>query len=209
MTGITLRDGHQSLNGGMHRIDLLSKAAPLIDKIRPASMEYPGSEEIGGGTTVDFPLRFKGENPFRNMETIASQMPNTPTSALIRSDSLCGYNINPRDVTNTFIKYYARAGIDIFRVFDAYNNVSNHATVAQAVLDNNKHYQAAITFTSHADPTLFNVKWVRDLAKEFANMGAHSICIKDMAGIASPALMQAWVAEIKVQFCCIVVLFLF
>ena len=60
ITGITLRDGHQSLNGGLHRINLLEKAAPLIDKWRPSDMKYPGHEEIGGGTTVDFPLRFKG-----------------------------------------------------------------------------------------------------------------------------------------------------
>ena len=64
--GITMRDGHQSLNGGMHRIDLLEKAAILFDKIRPPTMKFPGVEEIGGGTTVDFPLRFKGEHPFRS-----------------------------------------------------------------------------------------------------------------------------------------------
>lgn len=139
--GITMRDGHQSLNGGLHRIDLLSKVAPLMDKIRPSSMKYPGCEEIGGGTTVDFPLRFKGENPFRNMEIMSSQMPNTPTSVLIRSDSLCGYNINPRDVVHSFITRYAQVGIDIFRVFDAYNNVENQATVAKAILSNGKHYQ--------------------------------------------------------------------
>ena len=144
VTGITLRDGHQSLNGGLHRIDLLSKAAPLIDKIRPSNMKYPGMEEIGGGTTVDFPLRFKGENPFRNMEIISSQLPNTPTSCLIRSDSLCGYNINPPDIVHAFIKRYAQCGLDIFRVFDAYNNVSNQATVAEAVLEAGKHYQAGI-----------------------------------------------------------------
>jgi len=195
--GNTLRDGHQSLNGGLHRIDLLVKGAELLDKIRPADMKFPGNEEIGGGTVVDFPLRFKGENPFRNMEMIASKMPNTPTSALIRSDSLCGYTINPRDVVRAFIKRYAECGIDIFRNFDAYNNVRNHATVAQAVIDAGKHYQAAITFTSHPDPTLYNVKWVADLAKSFRDLGAHSIAIKDMAGIASPALAKAWVTEIK------------
>jgi len=195
--GNTLRDGHQSLNGGLHRIDLLVQGAELLDKIRPADMKFPGNEEIGGGTVVDFPLRFKGENPFRNMEMIASKMPNTPTSALIRSDSLCGYTINPRDVVRAFIKRYAECGIDIFRNFDAYNNVRNHATVAQAVLDAGKHYQAAITFTSHPDPTLYNVKWVADLAKAFRDLGAHSIAVKDMAGIASPALAKAWVSEIK------------
>lgn len=197
VTGITLRDGHQSLNGGLHRIDLLEKAAKLIDKIRPPGMEYPGQEEIGGGTTVDFPLRFKGENPFRNMETIARNLPNTPTSCLIRSDSLCGYNINPRDVVKSFITRYAEVGLDIFRNFDAYNNVSNHATVAEAVIEAGKHYQAALTFTTHEDPTLFNVKWVADLCKDFQKMGAHSFCIKDMAGIASPAIMKAWVTEMK------------
>lgn len=139
--GITMRDGHQSLNGGMHRIDLLEKASKLFDKIRPPTMKYPGCEEIGGGTTVDFPLRFKGENPFRNMEIISSNLPNTPTSALIRSDSLCGYNINPPDVVHAFITRYAQCGIDIFRVFDAYNNVDNQRAVSQAVLAANKHYQ--------------------------------------------------------------------
>lgn len=195
--GNTIRDGSQSLNGGQHRIDLLVNAAPLIDAIRPADMKFPGTEEIGGGTTVDFPLRFKGENPFRNMEMISSRMPNTPTACLIRSDSICGYTINPRDVTRSFIKRYAECGIDVFRNFDAYNNVKNHETVAQAVIDAGKHYQAAITFTSHPDPTLYNVKWAGDLAKSFRDLGAHSIAIKDMAGIASPALMKAWVSEIK------------
>jgi len=69
-------------------------------------------------------------------------------------------------------------------------NVRNHATVAQAVIDAGKHYQAAITFTSHPDPTLYNVKWVADLAKAFRDLGAHSIAVKDMAGIASPSLMM-------------------
>ncbi len=181
--GITMRDGHQSLNGGMHRIDLLEKAASLFDKIRPPTMKFPGCEEIGGGTTVDFPLRFKGENPFRNMERISTHLPNTPTSALIRSDSLCGYNINPRDVVHAFITRYAECGIDCFRVFDAYNNVENQRAVSEAVLAANKHYQAAITFTSHQDETLFNDAWVAYMAESFAKLGAHSICIKDMAGM--------------------------
>ncbi len=197
MCGITMRDGHQSLNGGMHRIDLLEKAAALFDKIRPATMKYPGCEEIGGGTTVDFPLRFKGENPFRNMERISTHLTNTPASALIRSDSLCGYNINPRDVVHAFITRYADCGIDVFRVFDAYNNVENQRAVSQAVLAANKHYQAAITFTSHQDETLFNDGWVASMAESFAKLGAHSICIKDMAGIASPKLMGQWVKAIK------------
>jgi pyruvate carboxylase subunit B len=195
--GNTLRDGHQSLNGGLHRIDLLIKGAELIEKIRPKGMIFPGNEEIGGGTTVDFPLRFKGENPFRNMEMISSKLPNTPTSALIRSDSLCGYTINPRDIVQAFIKRYAECGIDIFRNFDAYNNVRNHETVAKAVIDSKKHYQAAITFTSHNDPTLYNRLWVADIARALRDLGAHSIAIKDMAGIASPALMKEWSASIK------------
>jgi len=197
ITGNTIRDGHQSLNGGLHRIDLHTQAAELIEKIRPPGMIYPGSEEIGGGTTIDFPLRFKGENPWRNMEMISSRMPNVPLSALIRSDSLCGYTVSPRDVARAFIKRYGECGIDIFRNFDAYNNIANHATIAQAVLDAGKHYQAAIVFTSHPDPTLYNVKWAGDLVKGFRDLGAHSICIKDMAGIASPALMKAWCSEIK------------
>ena len=131
------------------------------------------------------------------MERISSKMPNTPTSCLIRADSLCGYNINPKDVVHAFLTRYAECGLDIFRVFDAYNNVSNHVTCADAVLKAGKHYQAAITFTSHKDPTYFNPKWVRDIAKEFQKLGAHSICIKDMAGISTPAQMVAWVKELK------------
>jgi len=195
--GNTIRDGHQSLNGGLHRIDLHSKAAELINKIRPPGMKFPGSEEIGGGTTIDFPLRFKGENPWRNMEQISSRMPDVPTSALIRSDSLCGYTVSSRDVAKAFIKRYGECGIDIFRNFDAYNNIANHATIAEGVLEAGKHYQAAIVFTSHTDPTLYNVKWVGDIVKGFRDLGAHSICIKDMAGIASPTLMKAWCSEIK------------
>jgi len=195
--GITMRDGHQSLNGGLHRIDLLEKAAVLFDKLRPPTMKFPGVEEIGGGTTVDFPLRFKGEHPFRNMERLSSRLPNTPTSVLIRSDSLCGYNINPPDVVDAFITRYAQVGIDVFRVFDAYNNVENQKAVSRAVLAANKHYQAAITFTSHEDETLFNDGWVGHMAESFAKLGAHSICVKDMAGIASPHLMKKWVKAIK------------
>jgi len=195
--GNTLRDGHQSLNGGLHRIDLLIKGAELIEKIRPKEMIFPGNEEIGGGTTIDFPLRFKGENPFRNMEMLSSRLPNTPTSALIRSDSLCGYTINPRDVVKAFIRRYAECGIDIFRNFDAYNNVKNHETVAKSVIDSGKHYQAAITFTSHKDPTLYNRLWVVDTARALKDLGAHSIAIKDMAGIASPSLIREWSNSVK------------
>merc|ERR1719473_1882297 len=195
--GNTLRDGHQSLNGGLHRIDLLIKGAELIEKIRPKGMVFPGNEEIGGGTTIDFPLRFKGENPFRNMELLSSRLPNTPTACLIRSDSLCGYTINPRDIVKAFIRRYAECGIDIFRNFDAYNNVKNHETVAKSIIDSGKHYQAAITFTSHKDLTLYNKLWVADIARAFKDLGAHSIAIKDMAGIASPSLIREWSDSIK------------
>ena len=156
--GITMRDGHQSLNGGMHRIDLLEKAAVLFDKIRPPTMAYPGCEEIGGGTTVDFPLRFKGEHPFRNMERISQHLPNTPTSVLIRSDSLCGYNINPPDVVDAFITRYAQCGIDVFRVFDAYNNPENQRAVSQAVLKANKHYQG-ISSQNRTDSISVGLSW--------------------------------------------------
>jgi oxaloacetate decarboxylase alpha subunit len=188
ITDTTLRDAHQSLLATRMRIhDML----PIMEKIDAASYH---SAEMWGGATFDSAMRFLGEDPWERARTIKAHLPNTPCQMLLRAQNIVGYKHYPDDIVERFIVRAKANGIDIFRIFDALNDVRNMEwamTVAKRV---GAHVQASFCYTTSPVHTLD--KFV-EMAVELEGMGADSICIKDMAGLITPYDAFDLVARLK------------
>ncbi len=177
ITDTVLRDAHQSLLATrMGTVDMLP-AAEDLDKVGFHSLE------MWGGATFDSAMRFLGEDPWERLRALRRAISNTPMQMLLRGQNLVGYKHYPDDVVDAFVAAAARNGIDIFRVFDALNDTRNMRRAMEAVKRAGKHLQATISYT--LSPVHDNEKFVA-LAEELAEMGADSICIKDMAGLLAP-----------------------
>lgn len=172
-----LRDGHQSLAATRMRLEQMLPAASLLDKMGFASLE------TWGGATIDACLRFVNENPFDRLRALKKAIPNTPHSMLLRGQNIVGYSQFADDVVEAFIACSAKAGVDIFRIFDALNDIRNLETAIRAVLKNGKHAQGTISYTTSPVHTL---EGYIQFAIQMEKLGCQSICIKDMAGILSP-----------------------
>ncbi len=188
ITDVVLRDGHQSLLATRMRIDDLLPVADKLDKVGYWSVE------AWGGATFDSCLRFLGEDPWERIRKIKEVMPDTPLQMLFRGQNILGYRHYADDVVKKFVERAAVNGIDVFRVFDAMNDPRNFATAIKAVIDNGKHAQGAISYTTSPVHTLEN--WL-NLGRQLQEMGAHSICIKDMAGLLKPYDAYELVALLK------------
>lgn len=177
ITDTTLRDAHQSLWATrMRTADIL----PIIETIDAAGFY---SLECWGGATFDVCLRFLREDPWERLRTIKTHA-KTPLQMLLRGQNILGYKNYPDDVLRRFIELSAKNGIDIFRVFDALNDTRNLEVAIKTVKAVGAHAQGTISYTvSPVHTTKMYVK----LAHELEELGADSICIKDMAGILSPA----------------------
>lgn len=184
ITDTTLRDGHQSIMATRLRLEDMVDIAPTMDSAGFDAME------VWGGATFDAATRFLGEDPWERLRILKSLMPNTPLSMLLRGQSLVGYRNYADDVVDAFVAQSASAGIDIFRVFDALNDPANVRRAAQAVKRANKHLQLAICYSVTEEGTLggrfYNLDYYLSKAKQFADLGADSICIKDMGGLLAP-----------------------
>lgn len=196
----TFRDAHQSNLATRLRIEDMAPIAPEMDAIGFYSME------VWGGATFDVTTRYLGEDPWKRLRTLRQLMPNTKLSMLLRGQSLVGYRTYADDVVNAFVQHSAEAGIDIFRVFDALNDEWNLDTAAKAVVKSGKHLQMAICYSvtesGRLGGPIFNLDYYLAKARQFQGMGAHSIAIKDMAGLLAPydayELVKALKAELKV-----------
>lgn len=191
MIGITetvLRDAHQSLMATrMSTNDML----PIIEK-----MDKVGyfSLECWGGATFDAAIRFLNEDPWDRLREIRKRAPNTKLQMLLRGQNLLGYRHYADDVVDKFVEKSVENGIDIFRIFDALNDVRNLEASLKAVKKYGGHAQLTICYTiSDVHTTPYFV----DLAAEMEEMGADSICIKDMAGILTPHVAKELVHAIK------------
>ncbi len=177
VTDLTLRDGHQSLIATRMRTeDML----PILDK-----MDRIGfwSLEAWGGATYDSCLRFLKEDPWERLRKLKEGLPNTPIQMLLRGQNLLGYRHYSDDVVEAFVGKAAENGVDVFRIFDAMNDLRNLETSIKAVIAAGKHAQGAICYTTSPVHTIEHfVKQAQQLEK----MGCHSICIKDMAGLLTP-----------------------
>ena len=188
ITDTTLRDAHQSLIATRLRTDDMLPICEKIDKVGYHSLE------MWGGATFDSMMRFLDEDPWERVEKLKDAMPKTPFQMLLRGSNIVGYRQFPDDVLHAFVKEAAKAGIDIFRIFDALNDVRNMETAMSFVKREGGHVQASICYT--LSPFHSNEKFV-EMAKELYTKDADSICIKDMAGLISPEAAYDLVKRLK------------
>ncbi len=172
-----LRDGHQSLAATRMRTEQMLPALELLD-----SLGF-GAIETWGGATIDAGLRFLGEFPFDRLDAIKKGTPKTPHMMLLRGQNIVQYQHFPDDVVEAFVKASAKHGMDIFRIFDALNDVRNIATAVKAAKAAGKHAQGVICYTTSPVHTI--EKFI-EMGKELEELGCDSICLKDMAGLIPP-----------------------
>ena len=199
ITDTTFRDGHQSsLATRMTSADMEAIASEM-DKAGFYSME------VWGGATFDVPTRFLNEDPWERPRLLKRLMPNTPLQMLLRGQNLVGYRHYADDVVHAFVHKAAEVGIDIFRVFDAVNDERNFEASFSAIKECGKHIQGTLCY-SLTERTLggpiYNIDYYVKKALILQDMGADSICIKDMAGLAAPydvfELINALKAALKI-----------
>lgn len=188
ITEVVLRDAHQSLLATRMRIDDMLPIAEKLDDIGYWSMES------WGGATFDSCIRFLGEDPWDRIREIKKVMPKTPQQMLFRGQNILGYRHYADDVVDKFVERCAINGIDVFRVFDAMNDMRNMTTALKAVNKVGKHAQGTLSYT--VSPVHNTQLWL-DLAKQLEDAGANSICIKDMAGLLKPYVGYELVTELK------------
>jgi len=188
ITELVLRDGHQSLLATRMRIDDLLPVAEKLDRVG-----Y-WSSELWGGATFDACIRYLGEDPWDRLRLLTQAMPNTPSQMLLRGQNLLGYRHYADDVVRTFVERAAENGMDVFRIFDAMNDMRNIETAVKATIAAGKHAQGAMSYTVSPVHTLD--MWI-DLGKQIEDMGCHSICIKDMSGLLKPFVAEEMISRLK------------
>ena len=185
ITDTTLRDAHQSLWATRMRTDDILALADDVDKGGYYSLE------CWGGATFDVCLRFLRENPWERLRQLKAVCKKTPLQMLLRGQNILGYKNYPDDVSERFIALACENGVDIFRIFDALNDTRNLESAIRAVKKYGGHAQGTICYTYSPVHTVENFVAI---AKEQESMGIDTLCIKDMAGILSPAAATALVS---------------
>ena len=188
ITELVLRDGHQSLFATRMRIDDMLPIAEKLDQIGYWSMES------WGGATFDACIRFLGEDPWERIREIKKVMPNTPQQMLLRAQNLLGYRHYSDDVVRRFVDRCADNGVGVLRIFDAMNDTRNLKTAIDQTVKVGQHAQGTISYT--VSPVHTTELWI-DMAKRIEDMGAHSLCIKDMAGLLQPYVAYDLVKKLK------------
>ena len=188
VTEVVLRDAHQSLLATRFRYHDMEAALKDLDDVGFWSVES------WGGAIFDSCIRYLGEDPWERIRKIKSMMPNTPQQMLLRGQNLLGYKHYADDVVNKFVECSKQNGADVFRVFDALNDPRNMHQALQAVIAVEGHAQGTISYTTSPVHTID--LWV-DLAKNIQDMGAHSLAIKDMAGLLKPYVAFELVSRLK------------
>ncbi len=183
ITDTTFRDGHQSILATRMRTE------DMLPLIRRMEMVGVHSMEVWGGATFDTCIRYLGEDPWERLAKIRQAARTTPLQMLLRGQNAVGYRNYADDVVRAFVRNAAETGIDIFRVFDALNDPRNFEAAARAIKESGKHFQAALSYSltgRRLGGDVFTIRYFVDKARAFAEQGADSICIKDMAGLISP-----------------------
>ena len=188
VTEVVLRDAHQSLLATRFRYHDMEAALKDLDDVGFWSVES------WGGAIFDSCIRYLGEDPWERIRKIKSMMPNTPQQMLLRGQNLLGYKHYADDVVNKFVECSKQNGVDVFRVFDALNDPRNMHQALQSVIAVEGHAQGTISYTTSPVHTID--LWV-DLAKNIQDMGAHSLAIKDMAGLLKPYVAFELVSRLK------------
>ena len=180
---LSLRDGHQSLFATRGRTEDMIPVAEMMDEVGFWAIE------TWGGATFDAMHRFLNEDPWERIRTLKRYIKKTPFSMLLRAQNLVGYRNYADDLAYAFVDRAAENGMDIFRTFDALNDYRNFETVVKQIKKSGKHFQGCICYTL-TEPRLggdvYNLDYFTNLAKALEDMGADSICVKDMAGLMAP-----------------------
>ena len=185
---MVLRDGHQSLAATRMTTGQMIPALETLD-----SLGF-GALETWGGATIDAGLRFLNEFPFDRLDRLKQGTPNTPHMMLLRGQNIVQYANFPDDVVEAFVKMSAKHGMDIFRVFDALNDMRNIRKAVESVKAAGKHAQGVMCYTSSPVHT---IETFLQLGEEIEAMGCDSICIKDMAGLIPPVFAYKLVKGLK------------
>ena len=188
ITETILRDAHQSLIATRMTTDAMLPVVEKLDQVGYHSLE------AWGGATFDSCLRFLNEDPWERLRKIKDKAKNTPLQMLFRGQNILGYRHYADDIVEYFVQKSVANGINIIRIFDALNDVRNLQTAINATKKEGGHVQAAISYTISP---IHNIEYFVNLAKEYENCGADSICIKDMAGLLVPYEAERLVKELK------------
>ena len=180
---ISLRDGHQSLFATRGRTEDMIPVAEKMDEIGFWAVE------VWGGATFDAMHRFLGEDPWERLRTLKRYFKKTPFSMLLRGQNLVGYRNYADDLAKLFVKKTVDNGLEVFRTFDALNDYRNFEAVVPVIKECGAHFQGCICYTL-TEPRIggdvYNLEYYIKKAKELEDMGADSICVKDMAGLLAP-----------------------
>ncbi|MBD8207071.1 pyruvate carboxylase [Microbacterium sp. CFBP 8790] len=200
VTETTFRDAHQSLLATRVRTRDLARVAPYVARMTPGLL----SVEAWGGATYDVALRFLGEDPWERLDALRAALPNVAIQMLLRGRNTVGYTPYPTEVTHAFVAEAAASGVDIFRIFDALNDVSQMRPAIDAVLATGTAVaEVAICYTGDLlDPaeTLYTLDYYLALAEQIVDAGAHILAIKDMAGLLRPAAASRLVTALRERF---------
>ncbi len=200
ITDTTFRDAHQSLLATRVRTRDLLHVAPVIARTLPQLL----SVEAWGGATYDVALRFLKEDPWDRLDALHAAMPNLPLQMLLRGRNTVGYTPYPLAVTRAFVAEAARSGLDIFRIFDALNNIDQIRPAIEAVLETDHAVaEAALCYTGNmTSPAerLYTLDYYLRLAEELVTAGAHVLAIKDMAGLLRAPAAARLVTELRSNF---------
>ncbi|MFI8594802.1 pyruvate carboxylase [Microbacterium sp. NPDC078428] len=200
VTETTFRDAHQSLLATRVRTKDLVAVAPAVSRMTPGLF----SMEAWGGATYDVALRFLGEDPWERLEKLRDAMPNIPIQMLLRGRNTVGYTPYPTEVTDAFVREAAATGVDIFRIFDALNDVSQMRPAIDAVLATGTTVaEVAVCYTGdllNPGEDLYTLDYYLRLAEQIVDAGAHILAIKDMAGLLRPAAAAKLVSAFRDRF---------
>ncbi|MTI82435.1 MAG: pyruvate carboxylase subunit B [Firmicutes bacterium] len=188
ITDTTMRDGHQSLLATRMRTEHIIPALERHDEIGFHSLE------VWGGATFDTCMRFCGDDPWERLKVIKRHLKKTPTQMLLRAQNVVGYKHYSDDVLDEFIKKSVANGMDIFRIFDALNDLRNMEQSIKTTIAEGGHAQGTVCY---AISPVHTVEYYVNMAKELQSMGCHSICLKDMAGIIAPYMVYEIVKGMK------------
>jgi pyruvate carboxylase len=199
VTDTTMRDAHQSLFATrMRTFDILA-AAPHVSRMMPELF----SAEVWGGATFDVALRFLHEDPWERLARIREALPNVCLQMLLRGQNVVGYTRYPKDVVRSFVEETHNAGLDIFRIFDANNDVSQMRPAIEAVLEAGGVAEGCLCYTadlSDPDEKLYTLDYYLRLAEELVEAGSHILCIKDMAGLVRAPAARRLVSALRSEF---------
>jgi pyruvate carboxylase len=199
VTDTTMRDAHQSLFATrMRTFDMLA-VAPHVARMLPQLF----SAEVWGGATFDVALRFLREDPWERLGRLREALPNTCLQMLLRGQNAVGYTTYPDDVLKAFVAEVAETGLDIFRIFDANNDIRRMRPAIEAVLETDALAEGAISYTgdlSNPNEELYTLDYYLRLAEELVEAGSHVLCIKDMAGLLRAPAAEKLVGSLRREF---------